>query len=218
MGLSMTDSSLGEALSAVTDGEAGEFELRRVLGASEFDQLRTRAFRYQVQSTLLHEERNAFASVDLVSGIHAAIEKEDAQISLNETPSTQDARFWQRSWVRSAVAASVTLAVILGVNTYNRSDLTASPMLAETTVSTPLVRSAAVASSHPVGAQSLLAGLQVSAPAATAVTQSPDRLAETNHRQALRLESYMRQHTAQTVLTSAQGALPFARVSSFDAP
>lgn len=216
----MTNTSFGETLSAVVDGEASEFELRRVLADADFEQLRARGVRYQLQGALLRKEHNEFSTVDLTAGIHEALAHEEARsaeyLSGAQVQST-DIRFWQRPWARAGVAASVTLAVILGVNTYNRADLTG-PVLARAEVAAPLVRSPEVEALQPVGAQSLLAGLNTQTPVKTErVEPAQVRLIESDQRQALRVQSYMRQHTAQTVLTSTQGALPFARVSSFDA-
>ncbi len=216
----MTDNSLGEALSAALDGEASEFELRRVLRDLDSDQLRAQAFRYQLQGQLMREERSAFSGIDLSGAIRTAIDEEAVDENLAAPVAAgSDIRFWHRPWARAAVAASVTLAVIFGVNTYNRADLNQTQVLAAADQSAPLVRTPALTPTNPVGAQSLLAGLELNAaPTAGAPGADQDRMAQAHQRQALRLESYMRQHTAQTVLTSAQGALPFARVASFDAP
>ncbi len=211
----MTDNSLGEALSAALDGEASEFELRRVVRGLDDAALCEQAFRYQLQGELLREEHTAFAGIDLSGRIRARIEAEDLDVlqdgaDVSAAVAGSDIRFWQRPLARAAVAASVTLAVILGVNTYNRADLGQPALVADAGIRTQ------VAPTSPIGAQSLLAGLDVQGTSPASVADQ-DRLAQSHWRQAQRVESYMRQHTAQTVLTSAQGALPFARVASFDA-
>ena len=90
-----------ESLSAVMDGEAQEFEVRRTLDAIAGDtSLRDRWQRYHFVSYALHGQFASDTEIDVSKGVFEALETEKP---MSRNP------LWSM-----AVAASVTLAVVMG--------------------------------------------------------------------------------------------------------
>lgn len=108
-----------ETLSALMDGEAGDFELRRLLQQLPGDPaLRGTWSRYQLVSAVLQKQAcNPVVSLSLAESVQAAIIRED----VNAAPVT--AR-WHKHTARFAVAASVALAVVAGVQWQQRDMVT----------------------------------------------------------------------------------------------
>ena len=103
------EQSLRESLSALTDGEASELELRRLLKASVSDpDIAARWGRYQVAGSVLRKGLQLSAPQGFAESVSAALEDE---------PTTSRSNWWQ-SLSRVAVAASVAGALVVGVQQY----------------------------------------------------------------------------------------------------
>lgn len=135
---------LKESLSAVIDGEADEFELRRVLDEMNRDEVLALSWeRYHVIGSVLRGERTAigvgmrdrvWAELQSDSDEGASLSGIDAQIVAREVPETSDGR---RLWMPVAVAATMALAVMVGYLGYSRFDQPA-PTSASVLVDEPL--------------------------------------------------------------------------------
>jgi len=117
-----------ESISALLDGEVGDFELRRTLEqAGEDPALGQQWHRYHVARSILKREPVAALDVDLSDRIMAAIEDEPVYhpgADLVDEPAmtadgTRPVSHWWRSISSMAVAASVTAVVILGAGSFN---------------------------------------------------------------------------------------------------
>jgi sigma-E factor negative regulatory protein RseA len=112
---------LKESLSAVIDGEADEFELRRVLDEIGRDESLASSWeRYHVIGSVLRGERTVSGFgmreriwAELMADPESeAIVEQVAEVSLPETPA--QTRPVARSWAPYAVAASVIAALLVG--------------------------------------------------------------------------------------------------------
>lgn len=122
----MNRETLQESLSAVMDNEADELELRRVLSASEGEDVRANWARFQVARAAMHKEL-LVPRLDIAAAVSAALADEAAPAKAS-TP-------W-RGLARLAVAASVTVAVLAGVRLYNQDEM--GTQLAQQSVAQPV--------------------------------------------------------------------------------
>ncbi len=114
------------SLSAVIDGEADEFELRRVLDEiDKNEELRSTWERYHLIGSRLRSERIDtraklrqqvwdvldFEGEDAVSPVSPRIDEEDGPTSRSNP--------WLGRWTSIAVAATVALAVVVGLNPFD---------------------------------------------------------------------------------------------------
>ncbi len=112
---------LKESLSAVIDGEADEFELRRVLDEMNRDEVLAASWeRYHVIGAVLRGER-ATVGVGMRNRVWAAVQAERAEASADagvepEVVASRAATVsaGRRQWMPVAVAATVALAVVVG--------------------------------------------------------------------------------------------------------
>lgn len=112
----MSDKVL-ESLSALMDNEAEELELRRILkrmpaGAGEGiegDGIRAKWARYHLISATLRQEAHSLPTIDLLSGINAAIDREP--LPVRTVPNTRLLGAFKYLG-QSAIAASVALGVL----------------------------------------------------------------------------------------------------------
>ncbi len=109
----MNRETLQESLSAVMDNEADELELRRVLSASEGEDVRANWARYQIARAAMHKEL-LVPRLDIAAAVSAALADEAAPAKTSAP--------W-RGLARLAVAASVTVAVLAGVRLYNQDEM-----------------------------------------------------------------------------------------------
>lgn len=111
-----------ESLSAVMDGEASEFELRRTLEQLEQSpELGERWRRFHVARNALRGEPLPGADVDISAGVMSAL-ADEAPLQMDQAsdpaPAVAERRLQSSFWkplTSMAVAASVTAMVILGV-------------------------------------------------------------------------------------------------------
>lgn len=124
--LSLTDE---EALSALMDGELGDFELRRLLSrVASSPELRMKWETYNLARAAFDPEpldlRSAFASLSadksetLLERIMLVVDHEPLKIADQQdsrTAARKPIKPWQRGMARLAIAASVALAVFVGM-------------------------------------------------------------------------------------------------------
>ncbi|MCY1208589.1 Sigma factor AlgU negative regulatory protein [compost metagenome] len=195
----MSREALQESLSAVMDNEADELELRRVLAASEDQELRATWSRYQIARAVMHKELLE-PRLDIAAAVSAALAEEAA-------PPAKVVRAPWRSLGRLAVAASVTLAVLAGVRLYNQDEVVGTQQLAQQQASQP-------AMAMPQAQQgAVLAGYSEDGQQA----QQPIGATQPSsgwHEK--RLPAYLRQHAQQAAMSGSDSALPYARAASLE--
>lgn len=127
----MSNESL-EALSAVMDGEASQFELRRLLDRTEQEPKISDTWnRYHLARQALHAQAPVQPHVDLVGRVNAALVSETMDVVTKpETVSAQQP--WWKPVASMAVAASVTAVVILGGQQFGASPDQVDPALQQT--------------------------------------------------------------------------------------
>ncbi|MFZ6046821.1 sigma-E factor negative regulatory protein [Pseudomonas sp. CR3202] len=195
----MSREALQESLSAVMDNEADELELRRVLAASEDQELRATWSRYQIARAVMHKELLE-PRLDIAAAVSAALAEEAAP------PAKAVPGPW-RNLGRLAVAASVTLAVLAGVRLYNQDEVAGTQQLAQQQAAQP----AMVMPQAQQGA--VLAGYSEDGQQAQqpiGATQSSSGWHEK------RLPAYLRQHAQQAAMSGSDSALPYARAASLE--
>ncbi|WP_422409019.1 MULTISPECIES: sigma-E factor negative regulatory protein [unclassified Endozoicomonas] len=211
---------LNESLSAAMDGEAGEFELRRVLDNIGSDEdLRGKARRYQIAGDALRRETNEFMNIDLSAGIRDQLEAEPPHSLAKERSVTgysvlKGVGHWWSKAGRLAVAASVALAVLLGVKNYHTTP-EALPLVTSVTDQTTLLQPVQIMHNG-YGA----AGIQAGYNSRQHDSITPEQLAQA---QSLadraikeRFRAYALQHAEMSAMNSGQGILPFARLTTFE--
>jgi sigma-E factor negative regulatory protein RseA len=98
-----------ESVSALLDGEAGELELRRLLGGESAATVRTAWRDYHLQRDALQGVDMRFAGFDISARVQAAIAAQE------EAPAVAAAGSrWWRPLASMAVAASVATVVVIG--------------------------------------------------------------------------------------------------------
>lgn len=118
-----------DSISALMDGEVGEFELRRTLEKLDQDpELGQQWRRYHVARSSLKGEAQGDVSADISTAVMSALEQEpsyhpSAYGEVGDTPISRHSAVgrWWRSVSSMAVAASVTAAVILGAGSFSDS-------------------------------------------------------------------------------------------------
>lgn len=231
---------LKESLSVSLDGQAGEFELRRVIdGIGSDDNLRALACRYQLIGEVLRGESNKFTSrfadVDISKRVISAIEQEEVgntfshnvNVPGKEHSSTMGSRlgrFVGDVWAplgKVAIAASVAVvAVVIVVGVKNNGNPTADLQLLAEADSAAMTQSVQLAqTSHSdYGASGIRAGYDSKqygsgTPEQLAYAQS---LAGSDRSIKERFHAYALQHAELSAMAGAQSILSFARLSSFD--
>ena len=197
--MSDDDNRLRESLSALVDGAADELEVQRVLKATAEDtELRAIWDRYQMARAAMRDDLPT-ANTDLSGAISDAIASEPVY--------GRGADRYFRSFARVAVAASVAVAVILGVQQFNRPDAGGTPVIAGNGQSSNLVPTPPAFGRPPIE----------TAPVSTSVFEPLDEpLLELDEASRRRLETHlselMKRHTDGAALGGSQGMLPFARL------
>lgn len=117
-----------DSISALMDGEVGEFELRRTLEQIAQDPDQAQQWRrYHVARAALKGEMQAGLHLDISAGVMSALEQEPTYHPSAYDRPVQDSKVhkpvsrWWRSISSMAVAASVTAAVILGAGNFSES-------------------------------------------------------------------------------------------------
>lgn len=120
--------SLTEHLSAVLDGEAGDFEQRRVLDElGSDDALREKLSSFSLIGEVMRSgaAANVVTGTSFLDGIHEKINSEDEyhQVQLIDAQAKEESH--SKSWLRPAsgfaMAASVAAIAVIGVQNYQQS-------------------------------------------------------------------------------------------------
>ena len=200
-------------ISAVVDGEASEFEYRRVLESVDDAGVTALLGRHYAVRAVVRGEARALCPPALTAGILAALAEQQP-----EAATAPSASRWRMPVGGVAVAASVCMAAVFGLRAL-APEPAGMPQA-------PVVASSAGASlgelGRPGGLPVPVTGLAVPVGFGSAVPvpggglqhagASPDQLAE----QRLRL--FMADHAQNAALNTNQGMLPYARVVSYEAP
>lgn len=206
-----TDRKLQESLSALMDNEASELELHRLLKATESDdQIRESWKNYHLAASALRGDTPGVAPVDLSRQISAAIADEpEHRVG---KPQSGLGRIWQAAG-RMAVAASVAGAVVIGAQQYLATE---APMVAQAPESVGgaagLVPDGFQAPNLNTRTVNISDGpVLVSQPERSTVTYQPS--AQQNQAIEQHLNQLMLQHAENASQNSAQGLLPYARIT-----
>jgi len=196
---------LKESLSAVMDGEADEFEIRRVLDEAAADAaLRGVWDRYHLVGSVLRGEGRTVVASNLSRGFWARIDADEGSAADDSAPDAlaADASAGQSPWsqrlVGVAVAAGVAAAVVVGFG-INRHDSVAPSLDTAQVASVEPYANANV----PVALVEESPGVEPAATQATAVDMQ-------------RLHAYMLHHARQVALTNQARAVPFVKVAAFE--
>ena len=109
-----------ESLSALVDGEASEFEGRRLLGMVSDPELSEKWQRYHLTGALMRKELSSPSLSDLSgrisAAIHAEADHENTGPAVAKGEPAKPVKSQWRDWMaKSAIAASVAFAVVAGV-------------------------------------------------------------------------------------------------------
>lgn len=205
---------LREMISAVVDGEASEFEYRKVFESLEDGDVRALLSRHYTLRTVMRRDADRLCPDTVSAGIFAALAAE-------MTVSIAPVRRWRQPLGGLAVAASVCLVAVLGSQAMIQQDTAGldagqSQRLASSgAVSVgPLGRSA-----YTVAAPLMAApGVGMASAVPVAAGASGDLGADANRMAQQRLQLYMLQHAQNAALNTNQGMLPYARVVNYQEP
>ncbi|MFW1678439.1 MucB/RseB C-terminal domain-containing protein [Pontibacter sp. JAM-7] len=107
-----------EKLSALMDGELGEFEVRRLMQCIESEPELGRTWqRYHVARSALLSEKVSSPAMDISTAVMQAVTDEETYKQSTRNATEASGSFW-KPFASMAVAASVTAMVILGAQTY----------------------------------------------------------------------------------------------------
>ncbi len=194
---------LREALSALIDGEADEFETLRVLNELDTDpELRQRwytyhliAHRHQPGWSPLNNERmmrNIWATID--SEPDAVADNGDALAAPDAAVTTRRRR-WLGPFAGGSVAAAVALTVVIGFGDFgghSGADLQAQQ------AQVPEVNVSQRVAAGPV------------------LTDSADAILDTSQLDRQRTQAYMLHHVHHTSLNHQASVMPFVKVAAFE--
>lgn len=187
--------SMRESLSALMDGEASEIELRRILAATDNDELRA-AWSGMHRNSDIMRGSAVITSID----ISRAVSESVAQMGMSPVADTGSGGGMRRSLVSFAVAASVTAVVVFSGQQF----LTSPDAITPTGAGSPgLVNSSGAV---PVRASF---GSRTEQPS---MVLQPSAGAGYQDLARQRLRKYSQAHAEQAALNTPQGLVPFARV------
>ncbi len=188
---------LGESVSALVDGEAGELELRRLLAGDDFEQVRTLWNSFHRLGDHGPGLDARFAGVDISSRVMAVID---------EIGQERPARWW-RPVASVAVAASVAAVVAVGVRGFDG--------FGSSSQLQPQLAASGNSKVYPAPVSSGVGNVAVSArvnggPALRPVALDADELARQQ------LDRYLLRHTERAALSGGQGVVGFARITRLE--
>jgi sigma-E factor negative regulatory protein RseA len=197
--LSEIGEPLREMASALVDGEASEFESRRVLASMQDGAVGALIGRHYTVRTVLRREAALLCPDAMTNAIVAAI---DAEPVIIPAPAREAPRW--RGWAGgAAVAASVCLLAVGAVRTLQQTPNAPAASVA----GTPIAQLGEPARQLvPAGAGAVNVGFGTTAP------RSAGQAARE------RLHWYMVEHAQNAALNNPQGMMPFARVASYEEP
>jgi sigma-E factor negative regulatory protein RseA len=195
---------LKESLSAVMDGEADEFEIRRVLDETSADAaLRGVWDRYHLVGSVLRGEGRTVVASSLSRSFWARIEADDdagdeVMAGAPERNAASMTVNWSHRLVGVAVAAGVAAAVVVGFG-INRHGAVEDAL-----------DGAKVASIEPYSTANVPVALVEGSPSVEPAVTQPTAV------DMQRLHAYMLHHARQVALTNQARAVPFVKVAAFE--
>lgn len=198
--LAQVGEPLREMASALVDGEASEFETRRVLEQATDPAIRSLLARHYAVRSVLRREAPLLCPPALTNSILAAIDAEPQSLV---APAPSRWRAWAGG---AAVAASVCMVAVLGTHALvSQGPAAQAPSVAAAgAVVAPLGQPAAT----PVAMGTVLTPVGLRAP----LVDDADGAARE------RLRMYMLEHAGNAALNTPEGMMPYARVVSYDEP
>lgn len=217
--------SVAQSVSALTDNEASELDLARILKASDTDpEVKALWHRYHVARAAMHQDLDQYADPAAAQSFTARV---SAALDEEATPrlTTRVSSWWANAG-RLAVAASVAGAVIVGAQLYQQGEIGAdsgttvaastssqnaapADAIASADVSLPAGFNAPPLAARPVSTQAFYESVPrrqvVFEPREAGVKVSEEQI---RHYLNLLVES----HTEHAAVNSTQGILPFARI------
>jgi sigma-E factor negative regulatory protein RseA len=187
---------LKESLSAVMDGEADEFEIRRVLNEAENDpELRGVWERYHLVRSVMRGEGRTRSADRLSARFWTEIDAADATPVSNVLEVTADKprsiwSTWGQRAAGVAVAAGVAAAVVIG---YRGSESTTAPPAQVAVVAQPVSGNLIAQFDDEIGRQTVPAALDLQ-----------------------RAHAYMLHHAHHVALNN-RSVVPFVKVAAFEA-
>ncbi|RYY74881.1 MAG: mucA [Gammaproteobacteria bacterium] len=221
---------LAESISALMDNQASEFELQRILKASEQDaDVKATWSRYQITSAVLRGDQDPVFSASTMSNfsarLSAAIADEETFISNKNaaTPSVEQTKP-QQGWLyqlgRVALVASVAGGMILGVNQFNAAGVDNNQIAnniapvsvpVDTTVSLPSGINGPLLNTRNVAVQT---GYETRPQENRRVMFQPRQAtpAVSDEEVSRYVNQMIKAHSDNAAMNSGQGVLPYARV------
>ena len=196
---------LKESLSAVMDGEADEFEIRRVLDEAAADAaLRGVWDRYHLVGSVLRGEGRTVVAGSLSRSFWARVDASDGGAGIDavadalEPAAAAQPSHWGQRLVGVAVAAGVAAAVVVGFGISRNGSV-------EPSLDAPQIASVEpyANANVPVALVEESPAIETAATPATAVDMQ-------------RLHAYMLHHARQVALTNQARAVPFVKVAAFE--
>ena len=207
--LSDSNNALREMVSALVDGEASEFECRRVLAGMDDPALRSLVDRHYSLRAVARQEAQLLCPAPLGANILAALEHEPALRAASAPAGSR----WRMRAGAAAVAASVCFLAVIGMRALAPSG-DAQATLASSGVTLGSL-------GQPVSRALPFAGSTTPLGLARAV--SDDRggartVGASNQLAEQRLRLFMADHARNAALNTNQGMMPLARVASYQSP
>ncbi|MDG5498272.1 sigma-E factor negative regulatory protein [Marinobacter sp. BGYM27] len=195
------DDRLKETLSAMMDDQADELAIRRLLSRAELPEVRQQWQRWQSMQSLMHDDRRAFATLDVSAAVQDALSEKTATSVAVATPQARQVQSRSARW--SAVAA-VSFALLVGFGAGSQWGFSSPEASAE------LALSAEPYASNGSGADSLGLGK-----VATNKAGVPEiALQGLDARQRERMSRYLLEHAQHNSVGMGYGSMGYARVAS----
>ena len=190
-----------ETLSALFDGEASEFETRRLLNElSDEDLERWHQFQVISDASQNKLEQSTF-SFSVVDAVAAAIADEPAPVA-DTVVTKQVKQAWFKPLIGFAAAASVAFVAVLGIQD---PDMVNPGFIADGNVSV---------SQLPINSDLGLSAVSGSTAAVMSLNGGIDAIDAQKKKDALRLEHYLQQHTQSAAFNNGRGLMPMARMNT----
>jgi sigma-E factor negative regulatory protein RseA len=202
---------LREMVSAVVDGEASDFECRRVLDSVHENEVRDLLSRHYTVRSVVRAEARSLCPPELTASILAAVAAEAPASAQAAVPR------WRIPVGGVAVAASVCMAAVFGFQALAPVQEGAVPAPAFAAAGGGTLGSLGPAATLPVRAAgtAVPVGFAPAAPFAPGGALPASANADVLAEQGLRM--FMADHVQNASLNTNQGMLPYARVVSYEA-
>ena len=197
-----------ETLSALLDGEASEFETRRLLQTLDQDDRQTWQRYALIQQSMQSSQAEPLnLSIDVSQAVSAAIDElEPLSVKTNATSTAAAQQTWLKPVLGFAAAASFAFVSVVGLQQYQaQSALDEAGFVAQGDVS---------ASQLPIESGVGLSAVsgQVAIPDDSPIAEL-DLVEQQKRYQQQRLNYYLQQHAEQATMNNGRGLIPMVRVA-----